>query len=265
LIRKDFKIKKHHNYFNFDHAEIYWHGNKFVVYLLNSLSLVIPAGEQFFVKSVAHFSNANDFSSKSNLNKFIKQEMNHSIYHKKLNKKIISDFYLRNIPDRVNSFLIKYFITNYGVKHTLCVTICLEYLTYILSKYILQSNIFINNFNSNDIIKLWIWHSIEEIDHKSVAYNVGKDISHIRLCLTMALVSIPSLMISLGANSLIQILKSKTMFSFSDAYCFLIKDKFIRFFCLELLNFFNQNYNPSIDDDSELLKNIQKLSLNIPE
>jgi hypothetical protein len=129
---------------------------------------------------------------------FNMQESNHSRLHDRYNKKIESE----------NSFVPQFFKTcdrtlkrwiYRNRRHEFLCTLCLEYFTYVFSKIITRDRIL--GDADPEMQKFWYWHAIEEIDHKSISFQVADiiKISYFERVFTMLIVLYPfSKMLFLG-------------------------------------------------------------------
>ena len=57
-------------------------------------------------------------------------------------------------------------------KTQLAVTVCLEHYTAILAEQLLRDPMHQANIQDPEAMKLWMWHALEENEHKIVAYDV---------------------------------------------------------------------------------------------
>ncbi|NVJ59365.1 MAG: metal-dependent hydrolase [Gammaproteobacteria bacterium] len=152
--------------------KIYWLENDpFKTHFMNALSITFPIGEKFFVQSVQpFFDKVEDAKLKDDIVKFIKQEANHRNAHKFFNHENIGNEKLwhrlrdgfqkkTNINQRLNSNL-----------NLLAQTTALEHITAIFAHYLLTEPSWRDG--TDDASKdVWIWHAIEEIEHKAVAFD----------------------------------------------------------------------------------------------
>lgn len=151
----------------------YWVSNDpFETHLFNALSLTFPLGEKQFIDSVrAYADQITDAALKDDVRAFVGQEMQHSREHEAFNDWIeaqglpaqfVYDFVRNNIQES-NAELPPIV--------QLAVTCALEHFTAIMATTILEDR---EVFESMDprVRSLWLWHAIEETEHKSVAFDV---------------------------------------------------------------------------------------------
>ncbi|HET8731243.1 MAG TPA: metal-dependent hydrolase [Moraxellaceae bacterium] len=157
----------------------YWFNNDPVLtHFLNALSLSFPDGEQFFVDSVRHFRDVvTDPERQKDISGFIGQEAMHSLEHKGFNAMLAAQGY-GEIADKAGS--IARYLCNEGRKRfspraQLAVTAGLEHITAILANAILRQPGLLDEMDPS-VRMLWLWHAIEETEHKAVAFDLYKDI-----------------------------------------------------------------------------------------
>ncbi|MFO0693781.1 MAG: metal-dependent hydrolase [Polyangiales bacterium] len=147
-------------------------GDPFETHLLNALSLTFPIGEKQFIDSVRAFADQiTDAQLKDDVRAFVGQEMQHSREHQAFNDWIASlglpAAYVENdIKQRIAR-------TNKIFKpiHQLAVTCALEHFTAIMAEAFLTNPELLAEFDER-VRTMWVWHAIEETEHKSVAFDV---------------------------------------------------------------------------------------------
>jgi uncharacterized protein len=185
-------ISIRHMGFQFAGVPRYWASDDpFETHLLSALSLTFPQGEQAFIDSVRAFSERiTDPALKEDVRAFIGQEMQHSREHAALNDFIES----QGLPVRyVYEFIaarIKETQSETPPLVALAVTCALEHFTAIMAKAMLEDPRFMEGLDER-VRPLWIWHAIEEMEHKSVAFDVYRHVggTYRMRALTMLLVT----------------------------------------------------------------------------
>ena len=151
----------------------HWYGNDpFETHLFNALSLTFPFGEKEFIDSVRAFSDrVTDPQLKDDVRAFIGQEMQHSREHEAFNAWIASlGLPAQYIWDFIEKRQAEMKAKSRPIDR-LAVTCALEHFTAILAEAILTSPELVEGFDPR-VRAMWIWHAIEETEHKSVAYDV---------------------------------------------------------------------------------------------
>lgn len=135
----------------------------------NALSITFPPGEAFFVESVRRFRDQVPPDLAGQVDAFIKQEVHHSREHVAFNRQVTEAGYdTREMDDWIKTRLAET-RENHPVAQ-LCVTIALEHFTAIFAHQMLKHP---DQFAgaSEEAQRMWLWHAIEEIEHKSVAFD----------------------------------------------------------------------------------------------
>lgn len=176
------RIKPQRMGFAFDPAKVprYWaHKDPVLSHFLNSLSLSFPDGEQFFVDSVRHFRDiVTDEQRQKEISGFIGQEAMHSLEHKSFNEMLAHQGYgeLSEKAIGVAKYLIKMGQKEYSPRTLLAMTAGLEHITAILANAMLKNPELLNEMDES-VRMLWMWHAIEETEHKAVAFDLYQDVS----------------------------------------------------------------------------------------
>lgn len=142
-----------------------------ISHLLTALSSTFPTGEQFFVHSVRNVRHkVNDERLQAQIAAFIGQEAMHSKAHAEFNDAWRRDDYQL---DNFQAWLARRdeFIRTVHPKLQLAITCAFEHFTALLGGYILRHPEVLSTLDE-DAAKLWVWHAIEEIEHRAVAFDV---------------------------------------------------------------------------------------------
>lgn len=134
-----------------------------------------PIGEQFFVHSVRNVRDqVKDDNLQAQIAAFIGQEAMHSQAHTAFNAAWRRDDY--NL-DRFQAWLARKDddVKNLHPKIQLAITCAFEHFTALLGGYILRHPEVLSTLD-DDAVKLWVWHAIEEIEHRTVAFDVYQDV-----------------------------------------------------------------------------------------
>ena len=149
----------------------YFANSPIMSHLLTALSSTFPIGEQFFVHSVRNVRDkVKDEKLQAQIAAFIGQEAMHSKAHAEFNDAWRSDDY--NL-DRFQAWLARkdQYVKNLHPKIQLAITCAFEHFTALLGGYILRHPEVLSTLD-DDVVKLWVWHAIEEIEHRAVAFDV---------------------------------------------------------------------------------------------
>jgi len=138
-------------------------------HLLTALSSTFPIGEQFFVHSVRNVRDqVTDAQLQAQIAAFIGQEAMHSKAHMEFNQAWRREDY--NL-DHFQDWLARkdHHVKNLHPKIQLAITCAFEHFTALLGGYILRHPEVLSTLEE-DAQKLWVWHAIEEIEHRSVVF-----------------------------------------------------------------------------------------------
>jgi len=135
----------------------------------NALSATFPRGEAFFIEAVKAHRDGAPPKLEAEIRAFVKQEINHTREHIVFNKAAIEAGYdLTSIDQRLaeNLELTK----GRPVILNLAVTMALEHYTAMMAAEFLSNP---KHFAGAEpeTAAMWKWHSMEEIEHKGVAYD----------------------------------------------------------------------------------------------
>ena len=158
--------------FPFDGVPRYWFGNSaFRTHLVNGINFVFPAGERFFIRSVNHYSNLVSKEMRERIRGFAGQEAMHQVEHLRFFATLEHQGY------EIQSFIQWYERVAYDFMEQrfppevrLATTAALEHYTASMGEFALSSGLF--DAAHDQIRDLLMWHAAEEIEHKSVAYDL---------------------------------------------------------------------------------------------
>lgn len=151
----------------------YWlGGDAYATHLMNAFSLMFPAGERFFMDAVrAYRGEVSDPQLLAQIRGFLAQEALHSREHRTLNQwltkfGIDTDMFEQAVADD---------IAQRRARRTplddLAVTCALEHFTAVMADLWLNEPE-LRAQAVEPLRTLWTWHALEELDHKSVAFDV---------------------------------------------------------------------------------------------
>jgi hypothetical protein len=152
---------------------VHWHGGDPIkTAWFNALSMTFPEGERFFIDAVKAHRHFADGKLADDVRDFIVQEALHTREHAALNnlvdrKKYPVDAIEAEVKWRTD------FGRARGPMPMLMVTICLEHFTAIMAHDALKHA---DEFNGapEEFKRLWLWHAVEETEHKSVAFDLWR-------------------------------------------------------------------------------------------
>ncbi|EKF73735.1 hypothetical protein A11A3_12253 [Alcanivorax hongdengensis A-11-3] len=170
-------IQPRHMDFEFDAAiPRYWFDNdQFKTLLLTALSSTFPEGERFFVRSVRHYQKqVRSPRLQEEVKGFIGQEAHHGKEHDAFNDFMES----KGVPTRtVDAFVnrgMRFMAKHLSPERQLAKTCALEHFTAMLAELILENPDFLKGMDER-MLPLWLWHAVEESEHKAVAFDVYQE------------------------------------------------------------------------------------------
>lgn len=161
---------------DFKKEEKYWlDNNKIMTHTMNGLSLLFPQGERFFVDSVRYYRDTiNNKLLQQEIKGFIGQEAMHSLQHIAMNN-ILTDqgMDIQDVDQHLKVLLN--FAYKLPKKHQLAITCALEHITAMMASMFLERDD-IRESMTKTMQKLWVWHAIEESEHRAVTYDLYNEI-----------------------------------------------------------------------------------------
>ncbi|MGQ0618575.1 MAG: metal-dependent hydrolase [Panacagrimonas sp.] len=147
-------------------------GSVHFTHLMNTMSLVIPVGERFFIDAVRHYRDqVGDPELKKAATAFIGQEAMHGREHDEYNARVFQRVPAAETFEKRVKTLLDVVQNKAPPSFRLSATIALEHLTAIMANGLLQDPRVTENAEPG-YHALWRWHALEETEHKGVAYDV---------------------------------------------------------------------------------------------
>lgn len=152
----------------------YWYrNNPWITHFLNALSTTFPDGERFFMHSVRQFEDqVRDPELRAQIRAFIGQEANHGKEHEAFNEALISQ---HGLPLTSKLKFMKGALAwakkTWTPRQQLAMTVGFEHFTAILAHLMLSRP---ESIEGLDAIygDMFLWHAVEETEHKAVAFDV---------------------------------------------------------------------------------------------
>jgi len=136
------------------------------------MSAGFPVGEGEFLASVRNYrKQITNPELLKQVRGFIGQEGHHSNQHAKVNEELDRLGYNTKKIDRSFKKTTDKYVATRSDKFRLAHTVCYEHLTSIMGEYALSDPKFFEGMDT-PIKDLMLWHCVEEVEHKSVAYDV---------------------------------------------------------------------------------------------
>ena len=152
----------------------YWYAQSpSLTHFFNALSAVFPDGEKYFIDSVRAFEGElRDPTLKAQVREFARQEGHHTHHHRQFNRVIEAmgvsmercASLAREILDRSRE---------HDSPHMqLAMTAAFEHFTALMGDWLLRHDAQQRTDADPAAAPLWMWHAVEETEHKAVAYDV---------------------------------------------------------------------------------------------
>ncbi|MDH5656479.1 MAG: metal-dependent hydrolase [Spirochaetia bacterium] len=167
-----------------------WHSeNVFLSHFFNAMSIMFPEGEKFFIERVHYYKSKIQNPELLNCVKlFYKQEGRHTAEHLKYNHLLAES---GHDLKRLEQYTING-VEIYHKKHPLtqlALVVAFEHFTAILAEVLLKNHQSLLKSTDREFSRLWMWHAAEELEHKSVAFDVYLEVGggYFRRCYAMHL------------------------------------------------------------------------------
>lgn len=136
----------------------------------NALSAVFPHGETFMIRSLVPWADRVPHPLRGEVEAFIEQEAGHSREHVAMNKALIGAGYdIAPLDRKIRAFVSIFEGASEIVKLT--ATMCIEHFTAIIAAELLKNPEHLAGVE-DEMLELWVWHAVEEVEHKGVAFDV---------------------------------------------------------------------------------------------
>ena len=148
-------------------------GDLILSHLAAALSAVFPDGEDFFVRSVRRYRDQiTDPDLKRQVNGFIGQEALHGREHRAFNDRLDELGYPTKRVERFTAKGLAFRERVMSPASNLAATAALEHFTATLAELVLSSEETRALFGNDEVRNLFLWHALEESEHKAVAFDV---------------------------------------------------------------------------------------------
>ena len=152
-------------------------GDLILSHLAASLSSVFPDGEDFFVRSVRYYRDQiTDPELKRQVAGFIGQEAIHGREHRVLNERLAQLGYPTRTFEKLTKKGLALRERIAPPSSNLAATAALEHFTATLAEMVLTKAEVRELFGHDEVRNLFLWHALEESEHKAVAFDVYRAI-----------------------------------------------------------------------------------------
>lgn len=263
---KDAAIKPRHMQFNTENMTM----NKFAIKdnalistFFYALSGMFPDGERFFIHSVRNYQKLiQDEKLIAQIRGFIGQEAHHGRCHEDLNDEIEKlgipmSMVSNNMKNRAE--MLK---KRFNPARQLALTVAMEHFTASLAEFVLENPDVLDQ-SPQTFRQMMLWHSVEEIEHKSVAFDVfNSQVNNESMRRRVMVIAMTSLFTRIAYFQVRMLIKTKHFPSWREwkeaAKFFWGKKGILRANAYGVKKFFKRGFHPSDIDQSALIDNWEK-------
>jgi uncharacterized protein len=242
----------------------YWvSGDPFLTHFMNALSVTFPPGEKMFMDAVkAVRERVNNPETRADIAGFLAQEALHSREHQALNVRLQELGYPVRVMEERIAERIKAISKYRTKKMSLAVTVALEHMTALLGHKLLTQEE-VRRLSDPEVLPIWTWHAIEEMEHKAVAFDTYEEVFGDYLPRAMALIT-TTIGLFGGAHLLqyhfLKIDKLNSPKLWAKGLWSLWGPKGIMIDMVPMwLEYFRRDFHPWQQDDSALIKQYEQL------
>jgi hypothetical protein len=153
-------------------------GDLVMSHVVTVLSSVFPEGEDFFVRTVRNYRDRiTDPELKAQVAGFIGQEAMHGREHRSFNQRLQTLGYPTRRIDRMTGMGLRLGEKVLPRHVQLAITAALEHYTATLAEVLLTDPEARAMLDVDEVRSLFLWHALEESEHKAVAFDVYESVS----------------------------------------------------------------------------------------
>lgn len=237
-----------------------------MLHFLTALSMSFPQGERFFVETVRNVRDqVSDEQLQKDISGFIGQEAHHARAHEQFNQLVQnSDYHFKRFEKAYEQEMIR--LRTLSQRRQLAATVALEHFTAMMAGYMLEyPNIMFKGLSEN-MRNLWLWHAVEEIEHKHVAFDVYQQVfanlpQRRRSMRTISVGFISSTLVM--TSHLVWQDRKNTLYSpeqlLKNAKTFLVLTQMMWRLLPDYFSFYKASFHPSDIDHQDLLIKAREL------
>lgn len=236
---------------------LWFNNNAFLTMLFSGFSATLPEGEAHFIHSVRQFQDKiTDPVLMAQVRAFIGQEGHHSKEHDTFNSAMkMNGFDLGRIEKRMKS-MTQLWKSKLSPTKNLAMTVCAEHFTALLADFTLSKHPEVLEMMTPQVRKIWAWHSIEEIEHKAVAFDVYDQFVGDRKLLRRTMVEVSAQMMIMSMINGLTLMPLSELTNWSMwKEAFGIMGKLHRSSWSDYKDFYKIDFHPWQHNSSEGLKN----------
>ena len=238
----------------------YWNrGEPFATHFLNALSSVFPPGEAFFVKSVLRYRDEiDDPELLARMRAFAGQEGQHSHQHDRHLDLLVRAYPALATRNRFVDRMMQWSLRRMP-KASIAGTAALEHLTALMARRLLSDPDRFTGGMDPRMGPLWLWHALEEAEHKAVAFDVLERVAPGRALRNVQLAqNTVGLFVEILDRTVYMLWKDGQLFRrkvWADGIRFLFgEDGFLRGYGADYRAFYRRGFHPDDIDDRPLIE-----------
>ena len=148
-------------------------GDAFLTAFFNALSMSFPVGEQFFIDAVQNGFKALPAPAGQRLREPVQLFVGQEATHRRIHSLFNAHLERQGLRNEWGPYALERMKSLQGVdpRHALALTAANEHFTAVLAHWFLSNQDLFNSTESR-LKTLWLWHSAEELEHKSTAFDL---------------------------------------------------------------------------------------------
>jgi len=157
----------------------WWENDPYKICMMDAMQLYFPDGERYFITCVRHYrERISDPVLSKHVRDFTRQEAQHGIAHTRFNNLLKEQGLpvdkMLAMQKKRNSFWLKHFSPEFN----LALTAAFEHFTALLAEGFFARKAVMQGADPR-MKALFAWHAIEEMEHKSVVFNVMTTVARV--------------------------------------------------------------------------------------
>lgn len=151
----------------------YWFsGDAFKTRFFDALSTLFPEGEKFFIACVRDYRDqVSDPALQQQVRDFTRQEAEHGLVHTQFNERLSAQGIRVDRIENKSRRVLQWMRRRLPASWTLAQTAAAEHMTAIMAHGFFERGDIFAGADAR-IRAMYLWHGVEEIEHKAVAYDV---------------------------------------------------------------------------------------------
>lgn len=247
--------------YSFEDMSKYWCNNEpTFTHYFTGLSTLFPEGESYFVRSVRALRGKIKMETMldRDIGAFIGQEAMHSKEHHAFHASAQQYGLDPESLEKVTGVILKNIEKIFPKKWNLLITVGMEHYTAVLVVEMMKN---VNELMTDDNIrKLWLWHSVEETEHKAVAYDLyqalyGKGLSAYIPRVTLFTLSLILITVMSHTYQLVLMKRDKQLLNIKSwiKFAHFGQEKY-RKFIPQFLDYYRFDFHPNQTDETEIVR-----------